>query len=60
MDTITIIGLISSIYLLQLFTCLIIVVNRADLLNTPTTGKNIIKFTFLPTLLWYILYQSGK
>ena len=60
MDTITIIGLISSIYLLQLFTCLMIIVNRTDLLSIPVTGKNIIKFTFLPTLLWYIFYQSNK
>ena len=60
MDAIAIIGLISSIYLLQLFICLMIIVHRNDLLSIPVTGKNIIKFTFLPTLLWYIFYQSNK
>ena len=60
MDTISIIGLISSIYLSQLFICLMIIVHRNDLLSIPATGKNIIKFTFLPTLVWYLLYQSIK
>ena len=60
MDAIAIIGLISSIYLLQLFICLVIITHRVDLSNTPVTGKNIIKFTFLPTLLWYIFYQPNK